>query len=340
MSYRGHVLYHLTVPASTMAACDAVIQEARMLANHVGHGQIIHLVPGRKPGTRFPRRWWGMQHLLRLRRLERQVDIHHIFNPDPYPFLILRFLRRPVVYTAVAGLGNCPPETARQLTRQVDTLVVPTDADQSQLAKWDIMNVTTVGPLIDIEPFSFTPPPANAPFTLMMGSAPWTEEQFHSKGVDALLEAARRHPHLHLIFLWRGVLAQEMDRRVAQAGLRDRVQVLNEIVNVNEILARVHATVVLAAEGALIKAYPHSLLESLAAGKPVLISRLIPMAQMVEETGCGQVVESVDVENVLAALAALEQNYATAQQAALAVGQRRLPSPTDVYDRVYTQLDD
>jgi glycosyltransferase involved in cell wall biosynthesis len=323
-----------------MADCDAVVQEAKLLASQVGHGQIIHLYPGSEPGTRFPRRWWGMQHLLRLRPLERWSDIHHIFNPDPYPFFVLRFLRRPVVYTAVAGLGKGTPETIRPLARQVDTIVVPTAADQARLSKWGITNVETAGPLIDVTSFGYRPPAADAPFTLMMGSAPWTEEQFHSKGVDALLEAARRRPHLHLIFLWRGVLAQEMNRRVERAGLRDRVQVLNKIVEVNEVLARAHATVVLAAEETLIKAYPHSLLESLAAGKPVLVSRLIPMAQMVAETGCGQVVESVNVENVLAAVAALEQNYNTVQRAALAVGQRRLSSPIDTYDRLYNQLHD
>jgi hypothetical protein len=46
----------------------------------------------------------------------------------------------------------------------------------------------------------------------MVGSAPWTKGQFRTKGVEALLEAARQNPRLHLIFLWREVLAEEMER--------------------------------------------------------------------------------------------------------------------------------
>lgn len=321
MSKNLRVLYHLTVPPSPMAACDAVVQEVEALRQHV-KGPRIHLYPGSAPGTRFPRRWWGMQHLLRLWRMEREIDLHHIFNPDPFPFAILRFLRRPVVYTAVTGIGNTPLATIKRLAQQVHTLAVPDTAARQRLVSQGIANVHVAGTGIDTGRFTYQAPPPAAPFTLMMGSAPWTREQFRSKGIEALLEAAQQRSDLRLVFLWRGVLVDEMRRRVQTAALQDRVQIHNEIVDVNNVLAQVHASVVLAQEPSLVKAYPHSLLESLVAGKPVLVSACLPMAAYVRANACGKVVETVDAGSFLAALAALEQAYDSLQANALRAGQR------------------
>ena len=89
-----------------------------------------------------------------------------------------------------------------------------------------------------------------------------------------------------------------------------------------QVLAGVHAVIALAETGNLVKTYPHSLLDALAAGKPVLVSRAIPMADYVERTGCGEVVEAVTPAAVATALAALESHYAARQAAARTVGQR------------------
>jgi glycosyltransferase involved in cell wall biosynthesis len=174
----------------------------------------------------------------------------------------------------------------------------------------------------------------------MVGSAPWTTEQFQTKGVDALLAVARQNPHLRLVFLWRGVLAHEMERRVQQLELGDRVTVINRKVEVNAVLAHVHASIVLADTAGIVKAYPHSLLDSLAAGKPVLVSRAVPMADFVEEKGCGVVVGNITPTGIQSAIDTLVERYHKLQDAARDVGQRdftreqQLASFRAVYDHV------
>ncbi|HLF24917.1 MAG TPA: glycosyltransferase [Anaerolineae bacterium] len=333
------VLYHLTVPPSSMAAADAVVQEVEALRAMTG-GQIIHLYPGQRPGTRLPRRWWGLQHLLALRRAERQIDLHHIFNPDPFPFDVLRFLRQPIVYTVVAGTQGADRKIVQNLARRVHTLVVSTEAERAVLSAWGIATAVTIGPGIDGTRFARVPPPTGERLTLLAGSAPWTVDQFESKGIEALLETAQARPDLHLIFLWRGVHFEEMRRRVARRGLSDRVTIINQYVNVADVLAQVHAASVLARDATLVKAYPHSLLEALAAGRPILISRAIPMASYVEQTGCGKVIEVVAAESVFTALAELEQNYAAYRTAALQVGQRDFSRQRllEAYQRLYTSI--
>ena len=308
------VLYHVTMPPSSMARCDAVVQDIEALKSRVP-GFTHHLYPSHTPGTRWPRRWWGMLKLPYLRQMERRVDLHHIFNPDLCAFLLLRWLRRPIVYTVVAGTHAANYRSANQLKEQVNQIVVPADGDLDRLQTWHIPNVALIRPGIEVARFSYSPPPSGTPFTLLMASAPWTLPQFQSKGVDALLEVAQRHPGLRLVFLWRGVLFNEMQHRVRAKGLETRVEIINEVVDVNAILSRVHAAVVFASDETLIKAYPHSLLEALAAGKPVIISRIIPMAEQVERCECGQVVDHLDVESVHMAVAQLMQHYETAQRA-------------------------
>ena len=118
---------------------------------------------------------------------------------------------------------------------------------------------------------------------LLMASAPWNRRQFNSKGIDLLLATAAALPFLRLILLWRGVLADEISRRVDHFGLGSRVEIVNRKVDINGYLQRAHASIVLADDGGLVKSFPHSLIELLAAGKPVLLSHTIAMADDVEK---------------------------------------------------------
>jgi hypothetical protein len=58
------------------------------------------------------------------------------------------------------------------------------------------------------------------------------------------------------------VLTDKMERRVRQMNLENQVTVLNKQVDVNKILAGVHASITLAATPGIVKSYPHSLLDS------------------------------------------------------------------------------
>ena len=172
-------------------------------------------------------------------------------------------------------------------------------------------------------------------------SAPWTRAQFESKGVQALLEAARRLPDLRITFLWRGILTQEMHDKVRSAGLEDRVEVIDEQVDVNEVLAGVHATINLATTPDIVKAQPHSLLESLAAGKPILVSRAIPLSDYAESKRVGEIVEEVTPEAILQALEHLRQHYSAFRDSAAKHGKTDFDLEVMVssFADVYAQID-
>ena len=312
------VLYLLPILPPKLPKAEALLQEITLLRAAFS-GDIIYLNPNASLPIPAPRLCFGLHLLPLLWRQERAYDLIHFYNPDPFPYPVLRCLKKPVVYSLLGGVGKQPHWT--RFFRSLAAVTVSDEQSQQNLQAWGLSNVHLVRPGIETERFTYQPRPLGEAIHLLMASAPWTLDQFRSKGVEALLDAARAEPRLHLTFLWRGVLSEEMQQRIAQADLGQRVVLIDQQMDVNSLLAQVHAAIVVAETATIVKAWPHSLLDSLAAGKPVLVSRTIPMAAYVERTGCGVVVESVTPQAVLAGLQKLLANYAHYQQAALAVGQ-------------------
>lgn len=332
-----NILYHLTILPPKMPAGEALSQEITALRRYFG-GDLIYLNPNQTSPLYLPRLLFGFQLLKQLKAREDTLHVHHFYNPDPFPFPILRWLKRPVIYSVSSGVGTKRPNVA--FFNRLAAVAVGDERSEQRLRDWGVENVALVRPGIETTRFSHNPLPLRSDIKLMVGSAPWTKAQFRTKGVEALLEAVRQNPRLHLIFLWRGVLAEEMERRVREMKLEKQVTVHNRQVEVNRILAEVHASITLASDPAIIKSYPHSLLDSLAAGKPVLVSQTIPMADYVEQTGCGQVVKEVKPADILAAIERLASRYELHQQAAQQVGQHDFSQQMMLisFQKVYEQV--
>lgn len=314
-----NVLYLLPFRPPKFHDCEAVSQEISLLRRHI-NGQVLYINPNRRSRSYIPRAFFGFHRLKEIRELEQHVQIHHFYNSDLFAFPILRWLRRPVVYSLNCGLKKNKPNL--RLLKAMAAVTVYDQRSFNRLRDWGLDNLHLVHPGKDSGRFTYAPTRVQGKFRILMASAPWTRKQFRTKGVEALLAAAVDNPSLHFVFLWRGVLAREMEARVHQLGLRGRVSVINRPVHVNQVLSEVHATIILASDSDIVKAYPHSLLDSLAAGKPVLVSRAIPMANYVERTGCGVVVERVKPEDVLGAVKALRDRYDSASEIARSVGKR------------------
>lgn len=271
-------------------------------------GEIVWLRPWWARNV-FPRRLVGLHRLRAVLHGDGLVDLHHVYAPTLDPMLLLRLVKRPVVYSVAAGVGSVDAWPSLAFLKRLGAIIVPSRADLDALRRRGLENAHMIRPGIDLSRFSPTPPPAGPDFCLLVGSAPWTRAQFESKGVDVLLQAAQEMRDLRLVFLWRGALLRGLAARIEASGLSERVEVVNEPVDVAQLLARVHAAVVLAASGGLVKAYPHSLLEALAAGRPVIMSDGIPMASYVREVGCGRVVLGLDPADLVEAIHDLRDSY-------------------------------
>ncbi len=332
------ILYHITSPLPRIAGTDAVFQEVEALRQKFG-GKMLQLYPLPYPSRIFPKYLYGISRLRAINRMEQETDIHHLFYATLYPFPFLRRLHKPLIYSAMTGIGIEYNRRPPAWLNQPAMIITPNPRDAELLRAWGRTNYRIIRPGIDTQKFSYTPAPSDNKLTLLVGSAPWIRRQFTTKGIDLLLTAAATDKNLRLIFLWRGWLVNELKKRVAHMGLRRQVEIINQYAEVNTLLAQAHATIVLADSAKLVKAFPHSLIESLAAGKPVLVSACIPMADYVTETQCGTTIPELETESLRNALQALRDNYTKYQTNAFARGQTdfKLADMLAAYAQAYAE---
>lgn len=330
------VLYLLTAPPPPTPGTDAVYQDVDLL-RRAFPSEAMTLAPQRSSTRRVPKQLYGLHNVHRLRRAELAHDINHVFFSKLYAFPALRLLRNPLVYTVTASLDGRQRPRGLGWLRGLHRIIVSNDRDARVLSGWGLANHTIVPPGIDTAGITTRALALDHELNLLMASAPWNVSQFASKGIDALLAAAQALPFLRLILLWRGTLPEELQRRIDRMGIGARVEVVNRKVNINDYLKRVHAAIVLAEDGGLVKAYPHSLVEALAAGKPVLLNSAIAMSDYVSINRCGVVLPDVSSHSLVAAINELKLNYsALASNAAkLQGGLFSIDAMVENYRRVY-----
>jgi glycosyltransferase involved in cell wall biosynthesis len=302
------VLYLLTSPEPRIEGTDAVFQEVAALKEAVT-GETINLNPRKRPGAPFPQQLYGFHKLPALWQAERRCRVNHLYFSVLHYFPVLRFLKNPVVYTVIASLTDRPKPTNIDRLNELHGVVVSSERDAAVLRSWGVSNGVVIPPAIEGAELKPQTLPLGSELTLLMASAPWVEAQFDTKGVDVLLEAVARNPSLKLILLWRGLLLAELKERIAKLGIGDRVEVVPGRVDIGDYLERAHAAVLLARRSDIVKAYPHSLIESLLAGKPVILTEALPMADYVRQLGCGLVAGGGDLSSFLGALEALRSRY-------------------------------
>ncbi|NND32186.1 MAG: glycosyltransferase family 4 protein [Saprospiraceae bacterium] len=303
------VLYIHTAPTPKITGTDAVFNEAASLVTRFG-GEQISLFPFSTPMSVFPRMLYGWHKLPILRQRQQMIDFNHIFAPGLYYYPVLSQLSKPIIYSVTAAVS--PADLSRPLEnlKQLPQILVSNDRDAQVLSECAFNNVTVVKPGLDLSRFRVSELALEDTLHLLMASAPWELSQFSTKGVNLLLDVLLQHPKLRLTLLWRGYLLKEIEKNIRDRKLEDRIHLINEHVDVATILPEVHATILLAKNADLVKAYPHSLIESLACGKPVIISNSIAMADYVQDKQCGVVVSDYSLDSLRKSLDLLKRNYA------------------------------
>jgi glycosyltransferase involved in cell wall biosynthesis len=309
------VLYLPTSSKPVIEGTDATFQEIATLEAAFA-GRSLNLCPRRTPEKPFPPQLLGLHRLWEIRRLEKLCRVTHIFHSVLYRFPLLRLLGNPVVYTITASLGGLVKPRKLRWLEKLRCVVVSNARDAEVLRDWGLSNYGIVPPAIDVTGIARRALPLGDEITLLMASAPWVEEQFDLKGVDVLLDLVAQTPKMRLILLWRGLLLRELHERVARRGINDRVEIVPEHAEIDDYLSRAHAAVLPAKRSDIVKAYPHSLLESLVAGKPVILSAALPMADLVNTQQCGIVLEEVSPQSLVQAVQQLRSRYGALVHAA------------------------
>ena len=274
------------------------------------------------------RPWFGV--------FERRFDISHVYTSLSDWHYLNVLGQRPIVLT----LTQRGEPTGLQLLNKVSRVV----AETNQLAAAAVQHgvaaekVTVVHPGVDLELFAAAPPPA-LPWKCLFASSPENESELASKGVDLLLEAARRRPEVLFTILWRpfGAAADAALKLVRQRAPDNVTIIKRRVPDMQRFLTEFHFVV--APFVTVGKPCPNSILEALAVGRPVLVSDFVDIGDVLQSAGAG-LTFARHAERLCEALDTLCKNYGDFQGRARACAERYfdLRQTIDAYSRVYQSV--
>jgi glycosyltransferase involved in cell wall biosynthesis len=266
-------------------------------------------------------RLYGLQALrqqLRFRRHLRreQIDIVHTygFYPNVFGVPAARLARAPVVIASIrdTGVYLTPRQRAvqRAACRLADCVLVNAEAVKDWLVSegYRPSRIVVIRNGIDLSRFTVAPRPGRASIRRELGLRPETSlvtmvsRLSRSKGVEHLLEAAaliaKRVPSAHFVIVGNGFAVKDgiviedaayrstLEHHAQRLGLAARVAFTGFRIDVPEILADSTVSVL----PSLSEGLSNAIIESMAAGLPVVATRVGGNPEAVEEGVTGLLV--------------------------------------------------
>jgi glycosyltransferase involved in cell wall biosynthesis len=219
---------------------------------------------------------------------QRCYDVQHLFGGLGDWFHLRAVSRKPVVLTmAVEG----PPCDAALLSK-VDRFVTEWPCDDSELTRLGIdrERVRTILPPVDLERFS---PAAAAPgrFSILFASSPERADWLTARGVDLILDAAELCPDFRFSLVWRpwGESLKTVEAWIAQRRLSNVELTVGRMADMAQFYLRSHVTVAPFVDIRRCKPVPNSVVESMACGRPVVVTPAVRLASMIAKSQAGRV---------------------------------------------------
>jgi glycosyltransferase involved in cell wall biosynthesis len=191
--------------------------------------------------------------------------------------------------------------------------------------------IRLIYPPVDLDAFSYTK--AKGKFKILNATCPTKSRDLHKRGIPLLVEAA---PEVDAEFslLWRNKKPHPIN---------SPPNILNFhkiILDMNKVYADHHCTIVPYTKlDTELKLIPNSAIESLAAGKPILVSSTSGISEIVKVHKCGVVFEPTSA-GVRAAIGELRKNYSKYQKNCRVLAERIFSEDTFLksYESIYEEM--
>ena len=109
------------------------------------------------------------------------VSLNHIFSPGLYYYPILSLLKKPVVYSVSAAIGDNDLLLNRDYFNSIDKILVNNQRDYQRLVKLELTNAMVIPPAVDTRKLHIHKLPFSHQLRLLMASAPWEEKPIEDK---------------------------------------------------------------------------------------------------------------------------------------------------------------
>lgn len=267
-----------------------------------------------------------------------RYDINHLYGGFGDWFHLRALRRRPSVLTLAVHAPAASPE----LLSKIDQFVVEWPRAEAQLLSLDIApeRIRLVPPPVDLARFVVRPAPATD-FTVLFASAPSRADWLEARGVGIILAAAKLRPEMRFRLLWRpwGDSFAAVTRWVEELDLKNVVIDLQRVDDMVKVYSDAYVTVFPGVGPLRCKPIPNSIIESLACGRPVVVSDRMEIQDFIDRSPGARVVAAKG-EALAEALDSLEANWSAASVAARAAAQRSFDQVRflDAYTHLYAEM--
>ena len=240
-----------------------------------------------------------------------RFDINHLFSSAGERLLTPVLSRSNGVLTIARDTTTLRgfEHNLASLTR-LRAIVVQGERDREILRQIGIQDeaVRLIRPGIAVEPYR----EAYGPFTILFASSPLNAADFLSRGIYLITAVAALLPAVRFLLIWRTRHLAKLERIVAAAGPGNITIISGVVDDMAGVYQGIHATVLPGLEHRSFIPCPRSGLESLAHGKPLLLSHLVSIASEVTRAGAGVAFEPT-IAGLKAAILQLQGEYSAYQ---------------------------
>lgn len=278
-----------------------------------------------------------LEGLSRFRFQKNFLSYHFAYYPFVFPFLYFSSRKKIIhLYTSFRDtpylrlfpkenmLITSPNFHSREQLKKVLSslkkarrLIVQSPLQEKELLALGIApeKISLVYPPVDLEQFSYHKPEEST-FTLLNASCPGKAKNLEKRGIFFLLEneSVLRETGTLIKFLWRDGFADFLkcaEEMSLVTSLNSSVFTFEQKISfaMQDEYAKVHATLIPYLRlDPFLKLIPLSAVESLAAGKPVLVSSQTGIAEIIRTEKCGVVFEP-SREGLRKGIEELKKNY-------------------------------
>lgn len=270
---------------------------------------------------------------------DKKNKISHIYT-SLGNYFFLRLLRtKPVILTAAGPSPKHKIKKCLKFYKKLNKIIVESEYEKKLLLSLNVQKnkIELIYPGIDLNKFNYNK--AEGRFKILFASAPLEKKQFYTKGVLKILEVAKNKKDVDFILLWRGKFLKDILKLTKDL---DNVHIINnKIKDMNQIYGKVHATILPIINSKNSKPCPHSIIESLASGKPVLVSNMCKISNLIKKEKCGIVFEST-TENIIQNITKLKENYEIYQKKCNNVAKKYFDKKDFLskYKKIYSEIKD
>lgn len=248
--------------------------------------------------------------LSKARKLPFLKDgIYHIYTSLADRLFLPRLKGKPMILTGSAASSFSKTDKYTKFYEKLDYIAVESRYQKEQLLDMDVCEdkIRLIRPGLDLKKFS----PSYAEhdkFTVLFASSPPTEKRITPRGIPIILECAFQNPDIKFILIWRNAGYEKLAKKIKYMGL-ENVLVKNSLIR-DMTTEYSEADCVVAPYNSIDeeKPVPRSLIESLACGKPILVSKNVDIRDIVISDNCGVVFEP-DPESMSTAIKKIQKNY-------------------------------